>query len=33
MLWTARRFRDGIARALPDLPVLDSRGLSMQIWD
>jgi len=32
MLWTARRLRDGLARALPDSPVLDSRGLAMQIW-
>ena len=32
LLWAARRLRDGIARALPDLPVRDSRGLAMQIW-
>ncbi len=32
MLWTARRLRNGIARALPESPVRDSRGLTMQIW-
>ena len=32
MLWTARRFRDGLARALPESQVHDSRGLAMQIW-
>jgi len=32
LLWTARRLRDGIARALPASAVYDSRGLAMQIW-
>ena len=32
LLWTARRLRDGSARALPALDVYDSRGLAMQIW-
>ena len=32
MLWTARRLRDGLTRALPESPVCDSRGLGMQIW-
>jgi len=32
LLGTARRLRDGIARALPASAVYDSRGLAMQIW-
>lgn len=32
LLWTARRLGDGLARALPDSPTRDSRGLAMQIW-
>jgi predicted RNase H-like nuclease len=32
LLWTARRVRDGIARALPASAVYESRGLAMQIW-
>jgi predicted RNase H-like nuclease len=32
LLWTTRRVRDGFGHALPDSPVLDSRGLAMQIW-
>jgi predicted RNase H-like nuclease len=32
LLWTARRVRDGVARALPAETPRDGRGLAMQIW-
>jgi predicted RNase H-like nuclease len=32
LLWTVRRLRDGIVRALPATAVRDSRGLAMRIW-
>ncbi len=30
-MWTARRVRDGVARAVPAVPVMDAHGLRMEI--